>query len=274
MELIKKVFKSQKYQNIKIFLSYLRNYNHSPYSLSSLFCDQGSLSDFFVFDRDCNYIGFIAENIRSILTGEEVSIKHIFKFFSSNGNLIYSQSFNTKEYFKKIVFKPIKTNEKYFSFIHYVESDLNLNEIFMKKGINKKIKFSEQNRGYSIYYPDKLSSGSCVHGNFGGISKDLKKMARTTFMKHIYTPIYKFEDFHKYDLVFNNPTNKNILIKILFNNSFKESILSIPSLGTRYLRIDNYCGSLSFESNLPICRPIVFKNPTPNFSSDFDVFHS
>ena len=45
-------------------------------------------------------------------------------------------------------------------------------------------------------------------------------------------------------------------------------------MGTRYLRVENYMGSLSFESKLPICRALVFKNPNPNTRGNFDVFHS
>ena len=60
----------------------------------------------------------------------------------------------------------------------------------------------------------------------------------------------------------------------LFNNSKGEMILELPSLGTKFFKVKNYTGSISFESNLPICRPLLFKNPAPNFEGNFDVFHS
>ena len=75
-------------------------------------------------------------------------------------------------------------------------------------------------------------------------------------------------------VIFNNPTNSILSINIIFNNSSEETNLVIPSLGTKFLRIKNYYGSLSFESRLPICRALIFKNPTPNDHGTFDVFHS
>ena len=76
------------------------------------------------------------------------------------------------------------------------------------------------------------------------------KTAKKTFLNHIYTPIYKFEDNSKYDIVFNNPTNSILSIKVIFNNSNKKENLEIPSLGTKFLRFTKYKGSLSFESKL------------------------
>ena len=258
----------------KIILSYLRNFNTSPYYLKSSLFPEKSISDFFIFDKDCFRIEFIAENIRAIILGHEISVTHNFKFFSTDGAFLGTQSYENQEFFKKISLKPLKTNEKYYSFIHYVESEINLDDILKQKGISKSLKFSEQNRGYSVYYPINSEFGSVVHGNFGGISKDLKKTARKTLLSHIYTPIYKFEKLFNYDLVFNNPTSYSISIKVVFNNSSRKSDLIIPSMGTRFLRIENYTGSCSFESKLPICRALVFKNPTPNFSGTFDIFHS
>ena len=258
----------------KILFSYLKNFNHIPYSLESLINPDLTISDFFVYDRDCVSVGFIAENIRAILLGYEVPITHHFKFFSKEGILLDQQVFKTKDFFQKIRFKKVKSNDKYISFIHYVESDLKINKIIRNLEKNKKLNVSEQNRGYTIYYPFNLDTGCIVHGNFGGISKNLKKSARQTFRKHIYTPIYKFKDDFRYDLVFNNPTPDLINIKIIFNDSSKVGYLKIPSMGTRKFRINKFTGSLSFISKLPICRALVFKNPTQNSKGNFDVFHT
>ena len=74
--------------------------------------------------------------------------------------------------------------------------------------------------------------------------------------------------------MFNNPTKDNIKIKIIKNDLGKNHDLYIPSLGTKFFNLEEYCGSISFESRLPICRALVFKNPAPNFVGNFDVFHS
>lgn len=269
-----KNFKSIIPLKTKIFIGYLKNLNHEPYSLESLTNPDSTFSDFFIYDRDCVSIGFIAENIRAILLGYEFPITHYFQFFSKEGTLLDQQTFKTKQFFHKIRFSKIKSKDKYISFIHYVESDLALETIFKNSEKRKISNISEQNRGYTIYYPFNLRTGSIVHGNFGGISKNLKKAARQTFRKHIYTPIYKFKDSCDYDLVFNNPTSKSLIIKIIFNNSSRIGFLKIPSMGTENFRIKNFTGCISFISKLPICRALVFKNPTPNFKGNFDVFHS
>jgi len=274
MDILKIIFKNINGFKIKIFLSYLKNINHNPYSLWFTLNPPQNLSDFFVFDRYCNTIVFVAENLRALILGREINVTHNFIFFSQNGDFLGKQTFVAKDFFNKIILKSIPGNEKYISFIHYVESDFSFEDILLEKGLNKKFKLNEQNRGYLIFYPISSSLGSVVHGNFGGISKDLKKTAIKTFLNHIYTPIYKFDSSSKYDLVFNNPTNSILSINVIFNNSSKRIKLKIPSLGTKYLMIENYDGSLSFESRLSICRPLIFKNPTPNEYGNFDVFHS
>ena len=50
--LIKK-FKSFIPLKTKIFFSYLKNFNHIPYSLDSLINPDSTISDFFIYDRDC-----------------------------------------------------------------------------------------------------------------------------------------------------------------------------------------------------------------------------
>ena len=260
---------------VKIFLSYLKNINHNPYSLWFMLNPPENLSDFFIFDSNCDRNVFIAENLRALILGREINVTHNFIFFSQDGSFLEKQTFNAKDFFNKITLKPSQSNnEKYISFIHYVDSEFSYRDILVEKGIKRKFKLNEQNRGYLIFYPSSFALGSVVHGNFGGISSDLKKTACKTFLNHIYTPIYKFDNNSKYDLVFNNPTNSNLSINVIFNNSLKRINLKIPSFGTKYLSIEKYDGSLSFESRLSICRALIFKNPTPNKSGTFDVFHS
>lgn len=271
LKILLKKFTSLK---IKILLSYLKNINHNPYSLWYMLNPPENVSDFFVFDSYCEKVVFVAENLRALIMGREVNVTHNFIFFSQDGSFLGKQTYKAKDFFNKIILKSKKGEGRYISFIHYVESDLSFEDIFFKKGINSKFKLYEQNRGYLIFYPMSLVSGSVVHGNFGGISKDLKKTAIKTFLTHVYTPIYKFDNDSTYDLVFNNPTKSSLSVKVIFNNSLKKINLKIPSLGTKYLSIYNYDGSLSFESRLSICRALIFKNPTPNQSGNFDVFHS
>ena len=269
-----KKFLSRDFVNI---LTYLKNWNHKVYSLKDEINFETNLSDFFVLSNSCYKIEFIAENLRSLITGRKIEVTHNFIFFNEEGEFLTSQKYCTNNFYEKICLDfPLKyPKSKYFSFIHFVDSKTSLYEIFEDFGLKKLNNICEQNRGYTVYYPEENKySGAVVHGNFGGISKNYLTRVKTNFRKHIYTPIYKFEDQEYYDLVFNNPTNKNLVIKIIFNNTDETKYLKIPSLGTKYISLSNYSGSLSFESKLAICRAIIFKNPAPNFKGNFDVFHS
>ncbi len=274
MDMIKNKIKSLLPFKSRLLLSYVKNINHNPYSLRALQSQKSNVSDFFVFDKDCHRLTFVAENVRALLLGEKVDVKHNFIFFSEKGNVLQKRIFYSNEFFTKINLVKNNNFDKYSSFIHFVESDHNLEDFLIKNQTKTVLKLYEQNRGYSIFYPNLNSSGAIVHGNFGGITKDLKKTAKRTFLSHIYTPIYKFSKFSRYDLVFNNPTSKKLAIKITHNNSMKICDIEINSMGTKYFRVENYTGSLSFQSKLPMCRPLIIKNPTPNNCGNFDVFHS
>ena len=259
------------------YLFFLRNWNHKIYSFKEDINFETNLSDFFVWSNNCYKIEFIAENIRSLITGEKIEVTHNFIFFNEEGGFLTNQKYQTNNFFEKIILHPPLEypKSKYFSFIHFVESKTSLFEIFEKLNQKNFNNICEQNRGYTVYYPgENKYSGAVVHGNFGGISKNNLRRVKTNFRKHIYTPIYEFEAQENYDLVFNNPTNENIFIKIIFNDSDKNIKLNIPTLGTKYLSFSDYSGSISFESKLAICRALIFKNPAPNLEGNFDVFHS
>ena len=258
---------------LKSFFSHLRFRQHRSYSLNFSLNFLDGISDFFVWNKDCEKIDFIAENIRGLVSSKKILVSHNLKFFSKDGKYIETQKFETDEFFKRITLKPIMTESTYCSFIHYVESDINLSKFLNELGVKKTNGFCEYNRGTTIYFPGKTSIGGAVHGNFGGISRNLKTNARQR-VDHLYTPCYRFEKYSIYDLVFNNPTSKSLKIKIKFNSNSEENNITIPTLGTKFISVKNYEGSISFQSKLPVCRALIFKNPAPNFEGTFDVFHA
>ena len=263
----------KKYLPKKTFslLSYFYRWNHNLYNFNSNFNYNLStnFSDFFIWSNDCSQIEFVAENVRALIFGKEIEVAHNFRFFDEEGDFITNQKYISSNFFEKIILQNPKGIGKYFSFIHFVESETSLENIL------KFHEICEQNRGYTIYYPQDINSvGATVHGNFGGLSKYNNKRAKMHLRKHIYTPIYKFQNYDKYDLVFNNPTKSDLKVKIIINESNETHHLNVPSLGTKFFKIEDYCGSISFESSLPVCRPLVFKNPPPNSFGNFDVFHS
>ena len=138
-----------------------------------------------------------------------------------------------------------------------------------------------QHRGYSIFYKNKNSIGSIVHGNFGAIntSKIEKSASLIRRKKYSYTPIYLFKEKNLYHLVFNNPTRKDLKINILGKSKTGQKEINkdlfLSPLGTDLVIIRNFEGRLSFFSRLPICRCLVLKNPDINNTNrNFDVFHS
>ncbi len=255
-----------------IFVIYSRSSN--PYSIKSSFFSKENISDFFVWNPHIEKTEFIAENIRALFTGENVEVVHCFKFFSHKGDLLSVEKHKSNDFFSRIILNGPPKSLFYSSFIHYIEAERSFHDL-VKIYFNKNLFFGEQNRGYCIYYPKNSLVGSSVHGNFGGIANKGKNLLAKTRVFHLYTPSYRFESTNKYDLVFNNPTPSRIDIQIILNNNFEAiHIIQINSLGTKNFKLDNFSGSITFRSKLPICRPILFKNVNALQSFNFDVLHS
>ena len=218
------------------YLSYLRNWHHNLYSFRSNINLNDNLSDFFVWSNECSQIEFVAENIRALISGEEIEVEHNFRFFNEEGEFITMQKYQSANFFEKIILQNPKGKGKYFSFTHFVESVTSIENIFKANKIYEFKDICVQNRGYTTYFPgDSKSGGATVHGNFGAISKNDQMRAKINLKKHIYTPIYKFKNDDNYDLVFNNPTKDNIKIKIIINDLGKPMICIYLLLGQNFL---------------------------------------
>ena len=259
---------------LRDILSSIYYIRSKPYSIKNSFFSQENISDFFVWNPYVEKIDFIAENIRALLTGENIDVLHCFKYFSANGELLSEEQHKSNDFFTRLTLSGPPKSPFYTSFIHYIKAKRSLNDL-VKIYTKKNLFFGEQNRGYCIYYPKNSLVGSSVHGNFGGIANKGKNLFAIERGFHLYTPSYRFESHNSYDLVFNNPTNSKIGVQIIFNNNSKANHnIKIDSLGTKNLKLENHTGSLTFRSKLPICRPIIFKNSTEFSSENFDVLHS
>ena len=113
-------------------LSYLKNWNHKIYSLKDDINFETNLSDFFVWSNSCTKIEFVAENIRSLITGKKIEVTHNFVFFNEEGKFLINQKYQTDNFFEKILLNPPLEypKSKYSSFIHFVESKTSLNDVF------------------------------------------------------------------------------------------------------------------------------------------------
>ena len=102
--------------------------------------------------------------------------------------------------------------------------------------------------------------------------------AKQRMKKFCFTSVYKFDKKNSYHLVFNNPTNTLLKISI-YRSSINimhdkpVKIIKINSLGNYVFELSNYAGLLSYISSMPVCRPMIFKNPSSD-QTDFDVFHA
>ena len=246
----------------------------SPYSRKIDIFTPNSLSDFFVWSPFTKSTYFVAENIHALLQGVKVDVTHSFKFFSESGELIHEEKHDSNDFFCRVKLTGIVNSTGYTSFIHFVTHQGREEDSLMSiiKGNGRTV--CEQNRGYCIYYPNiEFPLGAMVHGNFGGISNEASSYAKQRAW-HLYTTAYKFELNNEYDLVLNNPTSQELCVNVVLNQCKVVHSLTIKPLGTKHIRIFNYCGSMTFESRLPICRPVIFKNPRCINTSDFDVLHA
>tara|TARA_A100001035_G_C27727748_1_gene475280 strand:- start:88 stop:915 length:828 start_codon:yes stop_codon:yes gene_type:complete len=266
------------YKNKYIFFFYsfifLRKYSPIKLITSLIFKDQ--YSDFFIYATKFEENVFIAENMFALLGKKPRYVIHKFRFYNKKGVEIKNYTFKSNDFFSKIILPRIYSPEEYLSFTH--ECLTNKEDKLFVISENKKSYLSQEHRGYTIYKKTKISLGNSVHGNFGRIYPNDKKIANATQRNYfIYTPIYCFEKDCNYHIVFNNPTNKNLKVQIIKNIngelSKKLGDLDIKEFGTNFINLENYYGTISILSKMPICRPLIFKNPGI-LDNNFDVFHS
>jgi len=259
-----------------IFINHLLNRDFSPMSLGSKLMPKESYSDFFFYCPLFFQNSYRAENTLSFLLKRPINVNHVFVFYSQDGVKFKEISFKSSDLIISIDFPKFKTKDKYLSFTHEIipiQKELKIKNIIGQNDL-----VSLQHRGYSIFKKKYNSLGTIVHGNFGVIcpSDINKSAAKQRNIEFSYTPTYEFEYDSYYELLFNNPTSKILEIKVFFKNAnlnYSIEKIFIKPLGTSYINFKNYKGQISFNSKLPICRPLIFKNPNIE-SNNFDVFHS
>ncbi len=257
--------------NLRILGSHIFKNSFNPFSLKSRLFSPDKVSDFFIWSPNFEKIEFIAENINALVSGKVQEVVHNFIFYNSSGEFIREYKYETKEFFSKIILPTNISRDKYISFLHFANSKSSLKDILKKVGTKKKLKISKQSRGYTIFSAKKGFIGSTVHGNLGGITSNNEKTLKQRSL-FIYTPAYLFSHENIYELVFNNPTDRNLLIKVTSLSSQNLREIIIKPMGTDFIQIKNFEGGINIESKLPICRPFIFKNSPPS-NLGFDVFH-
>ena len=256
---------------------HIKNRAYSPFTLHSKLDRGQSYSDFFVYGTKFLSNIFIAENIFSMMLDEPLMVNHIFRFYDMKGRQNSQHISATSDQFYRVALPSLACNHNYMSFTHHVElihqhfSD-SQNDLIARVGRSRGL----QHRGYLIYKPKTSSIGSIVHGNFGGIMfrKD-ENICAAAQRKQSYqfTSSYMFSKNDHYHLVFNNPTTQKLHIEVTTHKegNSKGGGLILSPLGTNFLNLTDYEGTLTFKSAMPLCRPTIFKNP--DRTTGFDVFH-
>ncbi len=274
---MKKFFKSILGKKLSRFVSFYMNKEYMPFKYKSLVKPESNYSDFFIYNTKFFKNVFIAENTFSLLNLKKIDVIHKLDFYSKEGNFLKTKLYKSKDFISKIELPKFNSNAEYISFIHETKLDPKKNNL---SKIDKTLKCVLQHRGYSIFFKNKNSIGSIVHGNFGAITPSNKKNIGAIIRRknYSYTPMYLFKKSDSYHLVFNNPTEKKLKINIhgksQITNFEVNELITINSFGTEFFILNNFEGKLSFISKLPICRCIVLKNPELNTLGNFDIFHS
>ena len=273
--------KSKLPYNIKKVIRSIYPFNRSnPYTCFQPSFDQFNVSDFFLFRCDNFETVFVAENNLALLSAKPVECKHIFYFFTSSGNNCGKFEVSSSLFHYELQIDSQMTGgELIGSFIHQTvysneslkkESALILNQLIF------------QNRGYSGYKrkDSNYSNYSFLHGNFGSMYIHNGKLSSLSRQRsaHYYSPQIIIKIDKLYEFYFINPTNKKLNLSIFLknnsNNSSNSENVEIPPMGLyKYdliTSLENEICNISWKTNLPVGRAIVFEN------NDllFDVFHS
>lgn len=266
---------------MKKLINKIVNFNNNSRPHSFIFTKvqkiNSDISDLFTFILDDYETIFIAENNLALMLASPVECIHIFHFFDNNGVLIsFHESKSTRFHFKLSITEKITSGLKFGSFTHHVKYSNAITNQHNKLLHN----ISFQHRGYTGYRKDLDSGYSYVHGNFGGIyitkNKKIKSLARNR-VRHTYIPQLIIKPCYKYDFIFLNPTTKKLNIKFFLIEKNNVKILKEKSLvpyASFKFTIDfpelELESNISWETNLPIARCIVFEH----IDKYFDVFHS
>lgn len=261
-----------------IATSVLRHFIHldeRPYSLFDYIWPARSISDIFVWDASYPITVFHAENQYAQILGESVPVLHRIRYFSDQGLYLAEQNVSSDEFSETITLE-LPSCANLGSFTHHIFPLVDRLSSKAHSVVNQITKTTTlQHRGYTGYMSNKSDSSipSIVHGNFGGVTDDLRLTARQR-STHIYTPSFCFQQDHSYDLYFTNPTPRNLRFDVSCVNARRDIGFTIAPLGVHRLPISGYSGLLTISANLPIPRAIIFSKRVMQSQLLFDVFHA
>ena len=260
--------------------------HYPPFNYSTQFIqwqpkfEQFNVSDYFLFRCDDYETTFIAENNLAITLATPVNCRHMFYFFDENGELCGEYEVDDNGYhFKLNIDETMVNHENLGGFIHQTWYE---KELIDKLKSESKQQLIFQHRGYTGFKKrnNSLSIFSFVHGNYGALYVDeagKRKCLARLAKSHFYTPQYIIKPSSSYEFFFLNPTCQDMEITIILKGDNGDMVKHenvIHAYSPYRYKIEEHSISdecnITWKSNLPICRAIVFENN----KHGFDVFHS
>ncbi len=251
-------------------IRYIRNlFNYRPTISYKPKTPDSTISDFFFWQADENLdTKFFLTNLASQILPEKKQNDLCDLFiYNQLGSLV----------------KEIQINLNFFETKEIKFSDLNLKgfgSFFAFHKFENKIEILNNQtfvaeRGY-ISYSDNGEFWKFVHGNNYAAYKNtrtnkIESLLTNNFKKYKYTPQLSFKDCRSFEVILNNPLNKNFSFQIeTMNNEKKTYQYKLPAKGTKKIQFNNTNYEyITIISNFIMLRPIIIKN----YINSFDILH-
>lgn len=231
-----------------------------------------SISDLFVGRNGDFRTTFRAENTLAFMAGEHIPVRHVLTYFDETGRVVSSATFESDSFISDL---ELSVNvPDFFSFTHHTIYSQN-SKLLLSDDPSK---LYRQHRGYTGFKYLDQPFVNFVHGNWGALYISnrgrFRSLSRQT-SQHTYTVQEKFQSDFDYDIVIQNPTEKNLEVRIngIDLYGFEQSRLNliIPKFGYHVFRPNDVQPVISICSNFSVLRPYVFE--TSKQLRTCNVFH-
>ena len=264
--------KIRNYLKKSYYFNLLRNsLVNFPSSYLSPKVKKTSISDFFFYNTSQKFDSKISLFNLSSHVLPEIEQKEVvwFFIFDKNGKQIRNYKFDLEYQETKEIFISNIVKDGYGSFFafHIFENfgDLLENNSYITE------------RGY-VAYKLKNSIWNYMHGNHNAAYLDNKFEIHSVIGSSInannpYSPQVSFLDQDEFEIIINNPSHNNNLVKIKLkdneNKIIKNETLELNPFGTRIFKCKKKIDIVELNSKNILNRPIIIKY----YKNNFDIFH-
>lgn len=251
-----------------------RNLQSHPYRIFRINpSGYSSISDLFVGRNGDFKTIFRAENTLALMAGELIPVRHLLTYFDEGGRIVLSENFETDSFIYDLELS--KDVPDIFSFTHHTTYSKD-SKLLLSDDLSA---LYRQHRGYTGFKYLDQPFYNFVHGNWGALyisnRGSIRSLSRQT-SQHTYTIQEKFVNSFDYDIIIQNPTEKNLDVQIYgvdIHGFEKDQLnLSIPKFGFFSFRPRDIHPIVSICSDFSVLRPYVFE--TSKRLKTCNVFHA